>query len=644
MKKSINLIIYFLVGTIVILLLYLLFVRKIGNSEIDFKINTSNIELKIGNVERIDYEIDNDVDIIWVSDNTSVATVNNGMITGVGLGNTLIRGTATKGENSITRTCRVSTHYGEKGIELKEILVEDGELYISKGDSYIIPITYNPVDSYIKSIKYEIGNTNIIDYHDKIEAKNIGVTNIKIIVNDSFIKNIRVNVIAESITPTFSKKITEVNVDEDKIIIKPNETKQIKYSIEPKESFVEKIEWESSNNNVVTVKDGIIYGKEPGEAIVKLIINGTFEKEVKVLVSVPVTGIELKSSPVITLKMGDKQNIRTIISPENASNKNIKYTSSTNNVTVDDNGIVTGISAGSGVITLRTEDGNFEKIVNYTVNPTVGIVNGNGGIWGYTSPLDQIPERADVSFFTNLARNGKGSISGDIYVYSDINRTYSYNISKSILTVNKRNIYMRIYYPKGVDLSNVNTFTFFSGLGEDYFTGFIRALDRDKSLMKSSGIFIPVSFKEDNYRGSDAIISTEFVKSIVGQKNGVKNTIGGYSYGGYSAGDAAAEGSYDRLILCQSYFRAANNADKLKEKEIIFFSPKADGARKKTQDTIESMLKNGYKNITLVTNNQEFINQYGSRFLVINPGIDIKWSGHEYKNIINANVFSFANS
>ena len=42
-------------------------------------------------------------------------------------------------------------------------------------------------------------------------------------------------------------------------------------------------------------------------------------------------------------------------------------------------------------------------------------MEGDGGIWGYSSSSDVNPVRADINFFRNIVSKGKGTLSGNIY-------------------------------------------------------------------------------------------------------------------------------------------------------------------------------------------------------------------------------------
>ncbi len=635
MGKRLNIIIYILLGIIVILLLWKFFLYK--DKDIVFNVE-DNIEIKVGNNKAIVYELNEELEVTWKSEDNEIVKVSDGIMTGVNLGKTTIIGTVNYNDEAITKRINVSTYYGEKDIKLNNIIVPEGELFITKGDSYEIPINYEPNNAYITSIDYQVSDINIISHNGVLTAQDIGEANVNVIINNNVTKSIKVNVIKESTEPIFSYKVDDINIDEDIISLKVGEEKEIKYSVTPNNAFIRNTKWESSDTNVITVDDGIVKAKSSGEASIKLTVNDKVYKEINVVVSVPVTGIKLISNPKIVLKVGDQETIKTSIMPSNATNKKIKYTN-TGGVSIDDNGVITGISATSGTITVTTVDGNYKQTISYVVNPQKGLVNNTGGIWGYTSPRDVTPTRADQAFFMNLVNNGKGTLSGNVYTYSDGKKTYKYDIGTSTLNVNGTDTFMRIYYPPNYDLSEVNTFTFMGGTGERYLSGYFSHLDTNREELSSSGIIILVSAK-DNYYGYFATNATEFVKGIVNQKPGVKNAVGAYSLSGQAVGDAANTGLYDRLMIFNSYSKDVN---KFKNIDVVIYSPVGDTMISATINSLGNLCTANYGKVTVVSNNERIYtnDRYQSHFLIVNPGRQMG-SGHGYVNISKAKFFSYA--
>lgn len=83
--------------------------------------------------------------------------------------------------------------------------------------------------------------------------------------------------------------------------------------------------------------------------------------------TVHVTGISL-DHPSAAIKEGETITLVATVTPDNAANKTVKWSSSSETVaTVDGNGKVTGIKAGSATITATTEDGGKKATCALTV-------------------------------------------------------------------------------------------------------------------------------------------------------------------------------------------------------------------------------------------------------------------------------------
>ncbi|MDR0507672.1 MAG: Ig-like domain-containing protein [Dysgonamonadaceae bacterium] len=80
-----------------------------------------------------------------------------------------------------------------------------------------------------------------------------------------------------------------------------------------------------------------------------------------------VKGITL-SPTMLTLKPGESQTITVTIFPENATNKNVKWSSSASEIaSISENGEVTAVKLGSATITATTEDGGEKATVSVSV-------------------------------------------------------------------------------------------------------------------------------------------------------------------------------------------------------------------------------------------------------------------------------------
>lgn len=85
------------------------------------------------------------------------------------------------------------------------------------------------------------------------------------------------------------------------------------------------------------------------------IVNGF----VKVaFVPVTVTGVSLDKHS-LSMKTGENETLIAAVSPENATDKSLTWTSSNEDIVTVDGGIVTAVKEGSATVTVTTADGNF---------------------------------------------------------------------------------------------------------------------------------------------------------------------------------------------------------------------------------------------------------------------------------------------
>ncbi|ANQ52232.1 T9SS type A sorting domain-containing protein [Flammeovirga sp. MY04] len=101
---------------------------------------------------------------------------------------------------------------------------------------------------------------------------------------------------------------------------------------------------------------------------------------------IPVTGITLTPSS-LSLEVGQTSNLSVSISPSNADDKRVNYTSSNTNIaTVSSSGVVQAIQEGSATITATTVDGGFRDETSINVTSDGGDNGGdNGGNTGTCS-------------------------------------------------------------------------------------------------------------------------------------------------------------------------------------------------------------------------------------------------------------------
>ena len=109
----------------------------------------------------------------------------------------------------------------------------------------------------------------------------------------------------------------------------------------------------------------------------KLTVNGgTLTGDVTGTVNYKVTGVSLNTNS-LTLEEGGTATLTATITPSNATDQNVTWSSDNQNVaTVDQNGEVTAVSAGTATITVTTEDGSKTATCVVTVTAATVPVTG----------------------------------------------------------------------------------------------------------------------------------------------------------------------------------------------------------------------------------------------------------------------------
>ena len=106
---------------------------------------------------------------------------------------------------------------------------------------------------------------------------------------------------------------------------------------------------------------------------------GSDSKSLSITISaqtnVPVTGVSLNKTE-LTLTEGNIETLTATITPDNATNKNVTWSSDTPSVASVNNGVVTAVAPGTATITVTTEDGSKTATCAVTVKAATVSVTG----------------------------------------------------------------------------------------------------------------------------------------------------------------------------------------------------------------------------------------------------------------------------
>lgn len=298
-----------------------------------------------------------DKNVNWSSSNSSVASVSStGLVTGNAAGNATITVKTNDGNKTATSTITVNV----PTVAVTGVSLNKTSTSLSIGGSETLTATVNPANATNKSVTWSSSNTAIatVSNDGKVTALSTGTTTITVTtVEGSKTASCVVTVSTESISvASVSLNQTSLN----KNVGDPSVT--LETTIMPTNATNQNVTWSTNNVNVATVTNGIISFVGTGNAIITVTTTdggktATCAVTVNAL-NVPVNGVLLNVMEK-TLAPTETYQLVATISPANASNKNLNWTSANPNIaSVDANGLVTAKAVGSAKITVTTVDGN----------------------------------------------------------------------------------------------------------------------------------------------------------------------------------------------------------------------------------------------------------------------------------------------
>ena len=167
-----------------------------------------------------------------------------------------------------------------------------------------------------------------------------------------------------------------ITLDKTTATVEEGATVTLTATVTPENATDKTVTWSTSNEAIATVSGGVVTGVKAGEVTITAkagdksatctvtVTAAATEPEV-----VPVTGVTLNQTTV-TLDIDQSITLTATVAPENATNKAVTWASDKTDVaTVDANGKVTAVAAGTANITVTTQDGGKTATCVVTVNP-----------------------------------------------------------------------------------------------------------------------------------------------------------------------------------------------------------------------------------------------------------------------------------
>ncbi len=400
--------------------------KSIALKGLDF--NEKRVSLAVGYTDTLSYRTSpnnaTEVGVQFSSSDESVAKVNSkGVVQGIKPGTAIITASSLNGtvkDTAYVNVYKQGTTTVVNGESVKtetypsSIDIKEESINLTVGTTNQLTSTISPSGASGK-ITWLSGNSRVatVNQNGLVTAVGAGTTTIiaKTINNKTDVCTITVG--------NYSQGLKNIDITTNYSVIPVGVEKKLYVAFIPSNASNKTITWSSNNPSVATVdSSGNVKAIAPGNVIITAqAVDGGFKDTaiIDVVESANIveeTGISFETK-VYALGINRTITLNPIIAPSNASFKTIEFKSSNPNIaTVDSNGVVKGISAGSATITATTKRNNHSATVTINVSavPATGVTIKTTKLSmplgeTYTLQSEVIPNNASDTTVTYTSQN-----------------------------------------------------------------------------------------------------------------------------------------------------------------------------------------------------------------------------------------------
>ncbi|MDD7469472.1 MAG: Ig-like domain-containing protein [Porphyromonas sp.] len=195
--------------------------------------------------------------VTWSSSDETVATVSDGVVTGVKVGTAEI---TAKTANGLTTKATVTV----EEIPVTKINLPATEASMTIGGTMDLKPVIEPADATNTHISWRSSDPDVatVDANGRVTAKGAGTATITGTAASGVKVTLVVTVSDEVI------EVTAVTLDKNEATVKVGKSLQLTATIEPSGATDQKLEWTSSDSDIAIVTDGRVTGVAPGEVTI----------------------------------------------------------------------------------------------------------------------------------------------------------------------------------------------------------------------------------------------------------------------------------------------------------------------------------------------------------------------------------------
>ena len=263
----------------------------------------------------------------------------------------------------------------ESVIAVNGLNINPTSMEITVGKSQKITATISPSNATNKGVTYNSSNTSVatVDKNGNVRGVKAGIAKITVTANGDkhYHKECTVTVKSNVVVAT------GIKISPTSKTIKVGETFKIIPTITPSNASNKKVTYSTSQTGIITMSNGVVKGLKEGTTVITATTSNGKTATCKVTVepkTVVATGIKISPTSK-TIKVGETFKIIPTITPSNASNKKVTYSTSQTGIITMSNGVVKGLKEGTTVITATTSNGKTATC-KVTVEPKTVVATG----------------------------------------------------------------------------------------------------------------------------------------------------------------------------------------------------------------------------------------------------------------------------
>ena len=290
---------------------------------------------------------------------SKVATIaKTGTVKAVGAGTATITIT---GKDKKKYTCEVTVKAAPAPAPVKVtgVTLNKTTLSLTEGETASLTAAVTPANAANKNITWTSGNAAVAKVvNGSVTAVGAGTTAITATAADGSGKS-------ASCTVTVAKKtvaVTGVTLNKTALKLYPGDKSTLTAAIAPANATNKTVTWSSSNAAIATVSGGQVSAVAVGSATITATAADGSGKKASCTVTVEAKPVAVSAVALdqtqMTLYPGESGQLTATVSPSNASNKNVNWSSSNPAVVTVNGGMVAAAAPGTATVTATAADGS----------------------------------------------------------------------------------------------------------------------------------------------------------------------------------------------------------------------------------------------------------------------------------------------